>query len=145
MALGELIEESRGKTTNERVLDVDPPKVVTSFKMEGNFKGTLCTEIGSYTAVLGEGGILQGEGYGIITSKDGQGMATWKGQEKSVSVAQYSLKYLQQLREENCQISITWWECLNTRLTKTEIAPLKPGNGNRQRPRLLNPLTNFTV
>jgi hypothetical protein len=52
MALGELIEESRGKTTNERVLDVDPPKVVTSFKMKGNFKGTLCTEIGSYTAVL---------------------------------------------------------------------------------------------
>lgn len=80
MALGELIEESRGKTTNERVLDVDPPKVVTSFKMEGNFKGTLCTEIGSYTAVLGEGGILQGEGYGIITSKDGQGMTTWRGQ-----------------------------------------------------------------
>jgi hypothetical protein len=68
MALGELIEESRGKTTNERVLDVDPPKVVTSFKMEGNFKGTLCTEIGSYTTVLGEGGILQGEGYGTITS-----------------------------------------------------------------------------
>jgi hypothetical protein len=80
MALGELIEVSRGKTTNERVLDVDPPKVVTSFKMERNFKGTLCTEIGSYTAVLGEGGILQGEGYGIITPKDGQGMATWKGQ-----------------------------------------------------------------
>jgi hypothetical protein len=63
MALGELVEESRGKTTNERVLDVDPPKVVTSFKMEGNFKETLCTEIGSYTAVLGEGGILQGEGH----------------------------------------------------------------------------------
>ena len=74
MALGELVEESRGKTTNERVLDVDPPKVVTSFKMERNFKETLCTEIGSYTAVLGEGGILQGEGYGIITSKEGQVM-----------------------------------------------------------------------
>ena len=79
MALGELIEESRGKTTNEGVLDVDPPKVVTSFKMEGNFKGTLCTEIGS-RACSWRGGILQGEGYGIITSKDGQGMATWKGQ-----------------------------------------------------------------
>lgn len=74
MALVQLVEESRGKTTNERVLDVDPPKVVTSFKMEGNFKETLCPEIGSYTAVLGEGGILQGEGYGIITSKDGQVM-----------------------------------------------------------------------
>jgi hypothetical protein len=41
MALGELVEESKGKTTNGRVLDVDPPKVVTSFKMEGNFKETL--------------------------------------------------------------------------------------------------------
>ena len=48
--------------------------------MEGNFKGTLCTEIGSYRACSWRGGILQGEGYGIITSKDGQGMATWKGQ-----------------------------------------------------------------
>jgi hypothetical protein len=50
--------------------------------MEGNFRGTLCTEIGSNTAVLGEGGILQGDRYGIITSKDGQGMTTWRGQGK---------------------------------------------------------------
>ena len=45
----------------------------TSFTMEGNYRGT-------YTAELREGGVLQGEGQGIITTKDGQGMATWTGQ-----------------------------------------------------------------
>ena len=80
MALGELISEERGKITGERVLDVQIPKMETSFTMEGNYRGTLCTDVGTYTAVLREGGVLQGEGQGIITTKDGQGMATWTGQ-----------------------------------------------------------------
>ena len=29
--------------------------------------------------MLREGGVLQGEGQGIMTSKDGQGMTTWTG------------------------------------------------------------------
>lgn len=77
MALGELIEESRGKITGQRVLDVQVPKMETSFTMEGNYRGTSCTDIGTYTSVLREGGVLQGEGQGIITAKDGQGMATY--------------------------------------------------------------------
>src|SRR5215211_5583583 len=79
MALGELISEERGKITGERVLDVQIPKMETSFTMEGNYRGTPCTDVGTYTAVLKEGGVLQGEGQGIITTKDGQGMATWTG------------------------------------------------------------------
>ena len=79
MALGELIIEERGKITGERVLDVQVPKMETSFTMEGNYKGTLCTDVGTYTAVLKEGGVLYGEGQGIVTTKDGQGMATWTG------------------------------------------------------------------
>jgi hypothetical protein len=35
--------------------------------------------LGLNTAELREGGVLQGEGQGIITTKDGQGMATWTG------------------------------------------------------------------
>jgi hypothetical protein len=38
MALGEIIEESSGKITGERVLDVEIPKMETSFAMEGNYK-----------------------------------------------------------------------------------------------------------
>src|ERR671919_924931 len=80
MALGELIKETSGKITGERVLDVQVPKMETSFTMEGNYRGTSCTDVGTYTAVLREGGVLYGEGQGIITTKDGQGMATWTGQ-----------------------------------------------------------------
>ena len=80
MALGELIEESRGKITGGRVLDVQVPKMETSFTMEGNYRGTTCTDVGTYTSVLREGGVLYGEGQGIVTTKDGQGMVTWTGQ-----------------------------------------------------------------
>jgi hypothetical protein len=51
----------------------------TSFAMEGNYRGTPCTDVGTYLAVLREG-VLHGEGQGIVTSKDGQGMASWTGQ-----------------------------------------------------------------
>ena len=76
MALGEIIEESSGKITGERVLDVEIPKMETSFAMEGNYKGTPCTDVGTYTSVLKEG-VLHGGGQGIVTSKDGMGVATW--------------------------------------------------------------------
>jgi hypothetical protein len=79
MALGELIGEERGKITGQRVLDVQILKMETSFTMEGNYRGTTCTDVGTYTAELREGGVLQGEGQGIVTTKDGQGMATWTG------------------------------------------------------------------
>ncbi|HJY15161.1 MAG TPA: hypothetical protein VJ225_03955 [Nitrososphaeraceae archaeon] len=80
MALGELIEEARGKVTGQRVLNVEGiPKMETSFAMEGNYKGTPCTDVGTYSAVLKEG-VLQGEGQGIVISKDGQGTASWTGQ-----------------------------------------------------------------
>jgi hypothetical protein len=80
MALGEQIDEARGKVTGQRVLNVEgTPKMETSFAMEGNYKGTPCTDVGTYSAVLREG-VLHGEGQGIVTSKDGQGMAFWTGQ-----------------------------------------------------------------
>jgi hypothetical protein len=80
MALGEQFEESRGKVIGQRVLNVEGiPKTETSFAMEGNYRGTPCTDLGTYSAVLREG-VLHGEGQGIVTSKDGQGMASWTGQ-----------------------------------------------------------------
>jgi hypothetical protein len=79
MALGEQIEESRGKITGQRVLNVEGIiKMETSFVMEGNYRGTTCTDVGTYTVML-EDGVLHGEGQGIVTAKDGQGMASWTG------------------------------------------------------------------
>jgi hypothetical protein len=80
MTLGEQIEESRGKITGRRVLNVEGIiKMETSFAMEGNYRGTPCTDVGTYTAML-EDGVLHGEGQGIVMTKDGQGMASWTGQ-----------------------------------------------------------------
>jgi hypothetical protein len=44
MALGELIEDSRGKITGSRVMDVEIPKVESSFTMEANFRGIPSTD-----------------------------------------------------------------------------------------------------
>lgn len=87
----------------------------TSFAMEGNYKGTPCTDVGTYTSVLKDG-VLNGRGQGIVTSKDGKGVATWTGQgvgrftgPRKVSFwGSIFSEYLQHLREENCRISITW-------------------------------------
>ena len=80
MALGELIVENRGKVTGQRVLNVAVPKMETSITLEGNYRGIPCTEVVTYTTEIREGGVMYGEGQGLINAKDGQGMATWTGQ-----------------------------------------------------------------
>ena len=83
MALGELILEDRGKITGQRVLDVDGPMIETSFTMSGRYKGEEGTDMGTYSSVMRqgeEGGVMYGEGQGVITTRDGKGMATWTGQ-----------------------------------------------------------------
>ena len=81
MALGDKIVEESGKITGQRVLDVDPPKIESSFKMSGKYKGEEGSDIGTYWAVMrqGEDGVMIGEGQGIATTNDGMGMTTWKG------------------------------------------------------------------
>jgi hypothetical protein len=39
MVLGELIIEDRGRITGQRVLDVEGPKIETSFSAEGRYRG----------------------------------------------------------------------------------------------------------
>jgi hypothetical protein len=84
MALGELIGEGRGKITGQRVLDVEGPKIESSYTMDGKYSGEDCTEIGTYCTVMAQGaeeaGVMYGEGQGVVTTKDGKGMATWTGQ-----------------------------------------------------------------
>jgi hypothetical protein len=80
MALGELIIEDRGKITGQRVLNVKGPKTETSFTMQGRYKEAEGTDVGTYTSVLREGGVIYGKGQGIVTTRDGHEMATWTGQ-----------------------------------------------------------------
>jgi len=79
--LGELIEEQSGKITGRRVVDVEGPKIESSFKMNGKWVGQDVTDIGTYWGVMREGtetqGVVYGEAQGVATTKDGQGMATY--------------------------------------------------------------------
>ena len=54
MALGDKIVEESGKITSQRVLDIDPPKIESSFKMSGNYKGEEGSDIGTYWIVMKE-------------------------------------------------------------------------------------------
>jgi hypothetical protein len=64
-------------------LDVEGPKIESSFTTNGKYKGAEGTDIGTYWSVLrqreGEG-VMYGERQGVVTTKDGQEMATWTGQ-----------------------------------------------------------------
>ncbi len=82
MALGDLMGEDRGKITGQRVLDAEGPKIETSFTMSEKYRGEDGTDIGTYCSVMREGeeGTMYGEGQGVLTTKDGKGMATWTGQ-----------------------------------------------------------------
>jgi hypothetical protein len=78
--LGELIYEQKGKVTGQRVLDVSPPRVETSFSATGTLKGGITvSEMGTYWSEARSPGILYGEGQGIIMTNDGTEVATWKG------------------------------------------------------------------
>jgi hypothetical protein len=84
MVLGELIEQESGKITGRRVIDVEGPKTESSFTMNGKWVGQDVTDIGTYWGVMREGteaqGVVYGEAQGVATTKDGQGMATYKVQ-----------------------------------------------------------------
>ena len=54
-------------------------KLKLSFAMQGKYKGAEGTDVGTYTSVLREGGVIYGKGQGIVTTRDRHEMATWTG------------------------------------------------------------------
>src|SRR3990172_2572704 len=78
--LGEMIGETRGKVTGNRVLpsEVYAPKVETSTLESGKILGIEVTDMGTYFSVARAGGMLFGEGQGVTMTKDGE-MAAWTG------------------------------------------------------------------
>ena len=79
--LGEQIVEERGKLTILRVLPSEGggPRVEVSFQATGKILGIDSTDMGTYCSVLGEDGVLRGEGQGIIMTGQGD-VVTWSGQ-----------------------------------------------------------------
>jgi hypothetical protein len=79
VVLGELIEDESGKITGQRVLDVEGPKMESSFTMAGLYKEIEATDIGTYCSVMREE-VMYADVQGVITAKDRQGMATYTAQ-----------------------------------------------------------------
>jgi hypothetical protein len=84
MVLGELIEDESGKITGHRVLDIEGPKIERSFTMVGKYKEIEATDIGTFWTVMREAveaePVMYAEAQGVITAKDGDGMATYVAQ-----------------------------------------------------------------
>jgi hypothetical protein len=76
--LGEMLTEAKGRITGQRVLSADGPKIEASFTSEMRIKGIDATEMGTFTSVPRQGGVMFGEGSGVIMSKDGE-MISWSG------------------------------------------------------------------
>jgi hypothetical protein len=50
--------------------------------MIGKYKGGEGSDMGTYYTVMkpGDQGVMYGEGWGVVTTKDGNGLATWTDQ-----------------------------------------------------------------
>lgn len=77
--LGELIYQAKGKITGTRVLNADENKVEHSAGGEGRFNDIDVNEIDTFWAIHLGNNVYQGEGQGIITTKDGRENVTFKG------------------------------------------------------------------
>ena len=80
--LGEQIGEGKGKILSQRVIDIRDgiPKIEVSFTSSGRFKGIEVTELATYSTTPRSDGVLYGEGYEVVLSKDGKETVTWTGQ-----------------------------------------------------------------
>jgi len=74
--LGNVISETTGKRIVRRVIGTDPPRVEVSFEDSGTALGVATTGMGTYEAVIRPDGSLYGEGQGLFTTADGEGV-TW--------------------------------------------------------------------
>lgn len=77
--LGELIGETTGKMSGQRVIDLEGPTVETNVSSMGTLKGVQVTETLTFVSGPTSKGVIHGIGKGVINTKDGQ-IATFTGE-----------------------------------------------------------------
>ena len=77
--LGDKIDELVAKVTGTRVVPIEGGgvKVELSIAGQGKVLGTDATELATYHSVMTPAGVMNGEGQGLIMTKDGDSL-TWK-------------------------------------------------------------------
>jgi hypothetical protein len=92
--LGDLFYEAKGRITSKRVLDLEGPKIESSYFLEGKMREIEVLEIGTFTSVPISDGVFFIEGKDIVTVKGSdeematvkaQGISKLKGSSKVVS------------------------------------------------------------
>ena len=79
--LGDLFYEAKGKITSKRVLDLEGPKIESSYFLEGKMREIEVVEIGTFTSIPISDGLFFIEGKDIVTVKGSDNeMATVKAQ-----------------------------------------------------------------
>ena len=77
--LGELLYEGKGRLAGSRILNADEYKIEHSMIEEGKFKSIEITMLGTFWTIPSGKNITYVEGQGIITTKDGEDTATFRG------------------------------------------------------------------
>ena len=92
--LGDLFYEAKGRITSKRVLDLEGPKIESSYFLEGKMREIEVLEIGTFTSVPISDGVFFIEGKDIVTVKENddematviaEGISKLKGSSKVVS------------------------------------------------------------
>src|SRR5918994_5549579 len=95
--LGELLFESRGRITGQRVLSVENgvPKFEISITGSGIFTGSLeVITTWTYWAMQRPDGTSHSQGQGVIMTKDGQDMATATSRAEGKKVESGEMRYV---------------------------------------------------
>jgi hypothetical protein len=95
--LGELLFESKGKITSQRVLSVENgiPKLEISIAGTGIFTGSQeVTSNWTYWAIQRPDGTSYSEGQGVIMTKDGREVATATGRTEGKKVESGKMRYV---------------------------------------------------
>ena len=79
--LGNLFYEAKGRITSKRVLDLEGPKIESSYFLEGKMREIEVLEIGTFTSIPLSEGLFFIEGKDVVTVKGSDDeMATVKAQ-----------------------------------------------------------------
>ena len=92
--LEDLFYEAKGRITSKRVLDLEGPKIESSYFLEGKMREIEVLEIGTFTSIPISDGVFFIEGKDIVTVKESddematvkaEGISKLKGSSKVVS------------------------------------------------------------
>ncbi len=79
--LGDLFYQAKGRITSKRVLDLEGPKIESSYFLEGKMRGKIeVVEIGTFSTIPTSDDTFFVDGKDIVTVKGGNEIATVKAQ-----------------------------------------------------------------